>query len=122
MAACGEAAPRDPDITAGRKVYGDCVACHGREGNGGVGPALEDVTATFPDCDEHILWISLGSERWKEEVGDTYGAGGVLIDGVMPSFDELPERDRRLVAFYERVTFAGADPDVERAACGLVDG
>jgi hypothetical protein len=37
----------------------------------------------------------------------------------MPAFDALPEHDRRLVAFYERVTFGGADPETERAACGL---
>jgi hypothetical protein len=109
----------DPDLTAGRAVFGNCAVCHGRNGEGGVGPALHSVVETFSDCETQVRWISLGSQRWKEEIGDGYGTNNTPIKGAMPAFDALPEHDRRLVAFYERVTFGGADPETERAACGL---
>jgi len=79
------------------------------------------VVETFPDCETHVRWISLGSERWKAEVGDVYGINNTTVNGAMPAFDVLPERDRRLVAFYERVTFGRADPATQRAACGLAE-
>jgi mono/diheme cytochrome c family protein len=119
-AGCGEAAPSDPDLAAGRTVYRTCAACHGKSGEGGAGPALAGVMATFPDCEEQIRWISLGSQRWREEVGDTYGATAKPVAGAMASFAEsLSETEIRQVALYERVRFGEADVDAERSACGL---
>ncbi len=96
-----------------------CAVCHGREGKGGAGPALAGVIATFPDCNTQVQWITLGSQGWKDEVGDTYGSAATPVEGSMPAFASLSERDRRVVAFYERVEFGGGDPAVERGACGL---
>jgi len=40
-AVAGVAAKRQPDLTAGEKIYADlCAACHGIEGKGGIGPDL----------------------------------------------------------------------------------
>lgn len=106
-------------MDGGRAVYPTCGACHGTTGTGGAGPALTDVLATFPDCETHVQWIRLGSERWKAEVGPTYGASDAPVDQVMPSFDSLDETTIRQVAMYERVRFGGGDPDEQRSACGL---
>ena len=112
-------APSDPDMLGGREVYATCAACHGADGSGGVGPALEGVRTTFEDCADHIRWIRLGSERWKTEVGPSYGSQNAVIDKVMPSFDSLDDRAIRQVAMYERVRFGGGDVESERASCGL---
>lgn len=106
-------------MLGGREVYPTCAACHGADGSGGAGPSLAGVLETFPDCETHIRWITLGSEGWKTEVGPNYGANDAPVDQVMPSFDSLDETAVRRVAFYERVRFGGGDPESERAACGL---
>lgn len=116
---CSTAPPVDADMVGGREVYASCAGCHGADGSGGVGPALDAILATFPDCTEHIRWIMLGSERWKAEVGPTYGAADTEIDKVMPSFEAVDERAIRQVAMYERVRFGGGDLETERSACGL---
>src|SRR5690606_12914088 len=100
-------------------VYATCAACHGATGTGGVGPALAEVIATFPDCETHIHWVRLGSERWKSEVGPTYGSGDAPIDQVMPSFAALADGAPREVAMCERGRFAGGVVEAEREACGL---
>ena len=106
-------------MLGGREVYATCAACHGDTGTGGVGPALAGVIGTFPDCETHVQWIRLGSERWKSEVGPTYGSGDTEIDQVMPSFAGLDEQAIRRVAMYERVRFGGGEIENQRAACGL---
>lgn len=117
--ACVAAASADPDHLAGRTIFRTCASCHGKEGQGGVGPALTRVLATFPDCADHVEWIRLGSDGWLEERGDTYGANNP-VEGGMPSFgDALDESEIRQVALYERVRFGGSDEATERAACGL---
>ena len=119
LAASCASEPLDPDMRGGREVFATCAACHGDTGTGGVGPALANVIATFPDCETHVQWVRLGSERWKSEVGPTYGSSDAEIDQVMPSFASLDDRALRQVAMYERVRFAGGDIETERSACGL---
>lgn len=119
LTAC-TAAPADPDHVEGRTIYRTCAACHGADGAGGTAPSLATVLATFPDCEEHVRWIALGSARWRDEVGPTYGTAATPVEGDMPSFEaSTTERQRRQVAYYERVRFGGGDPAVERGACGL---
>jgi hypothetical protein len=78
------------------------------------------VLTTFPQCADHRRWIALGSEGWRDEVGDTYGATDEPVDGGMPAFgDELSLERIQQAALYERVRFGGADLLSEKAACGL---
>ena len=124
LAACGgggaaEDAP-SLDYVVGRDVFTTCAACHGAEGTGGVGPALATVLETFPACEDHVEWINLGSEGWKETHGETYGAQDKPIAGAMPSFSTtFSEKEIRQVALYERMRFGGADEATEAVACGL---
>lgn len=118
VSAC-QSAPSDPDMAGGREVFATCAACHGKSGEGGVGPALAGVLVTFPDCETHMQWIRLGSERWKAEIGETYGTANEPIDKVMPSFESLDPLALRQIAMYERVRFGGGEIEAERAACGL---
>jgi hypothetical protein len=119
LAGCGQTEPADPDWISGREIFATCAACHGKAGEGGIGPALSAVLETFPDCDTHKLWVSLGSEGWKEEFGDTYGATARSIEKVMPTFNKLSKTELAQVAVYERVRFGGGDLATERTACGL---
>ncbi len=119
LSACGQSDASDPDWVAAREIYATCAACHGKGGEGGVGPALATVRETFPDCEEHKKWIALGSARWKEEVGPSYGASGKTIEGAMPAFDSMSATALSQIAVYERVRFGGGGLDAERAACGL---
>lgn len=119
--ACGSSGPAAPELRAGRETYGDvCSACHGSRGQGGVGPALDQVLETWPSCDDHQRWIALGSEGWKAEVGPTYGATDVAITDVMPGqAGSLTEREIAEVAAFERVEYGGGEVDAVLADCGL---
>ncbi|HSJ36010.1 MAG TPA: cytochrome c [Acidimicrobiia bacterium] len=120
LAACAGPATADDDpLTVGRDVYGRiCASCHGPTGEGGAGPDLSGVLETFPTCEQHILWVELGSNRWKEEVGPTYGATDKEVSGVMPSFQEsLTAEEIAQVAAYERVRFGGAHSEEAVAQC-----
>ena len=121
-AACAPSVPDDPVLAAGQVVYRTCSSCHGVAGQGGAGPPLVDgaVLITFPTCGEHVKWIMVGSEAWKAEVGDTYGATGKTVRGGMPAFGPvLTEEQIRQVAAYERAQFGGADPVEARADCEI---
>jgi cytochrome c2 len=121
ISACGGASgPRSP-LDEGRSIYGNvCSACHGSRGDGGTGPSLRDVIATFPSCSDHIEWVTLGSKRWKDVHGDTYGAPGKRVEGGMPSHEASlePEEIARVVAF-ERITYGGGTEDEVVADCGV---
>lgn len=104
-----------------------CSACHGEGGGGGAGPALAGgaVTVTFQSCTDHALWIALGTNAWRAEVGDTYGdtAKPVGGGGQMPGYTALlsPE-EIAAVTLYERVQFGGVSEADALADCGYVDG
>ena len=120
LAACsGQASADDDPLVMGREVYGRvCSACHGPTGEGGAGPPLVDLLETFPTCEQHILWVELGSNRWKDEVGPTYGATDKEVTGVMPSFQESLTADEiAQVAAYERVRFGGLDGELAAEQC-----
>ena len=100
-------------VAAGAAVYTGqgCGGCHGATGGGGVGPALGNVTATFPVFADHVAWVKNGSASVK---GQNYGDGGTgnggkPATGTMPGFD-IPEADIIAVVCHERVTLGGQDP------------
>lgn len=125
LAACAGAPATlgDPNLDTGNQIFSDrCATCHGGNGQGGAGPALANVLTTFPACDDQIHWVTLGSVKWTEQNGPTYGAQGKEITAVMPRFGGSlsPEEVRQVVSF-ERFKFGGGDMDETLADCGLAN-
>jgi len=120
LAGCSGADSSDP-LISGRSTYGNiCSACHGRAGQGGIGPNLSTVTEVFPSCEDQIRWISLGSDRFKAEVGPTYGEMNAPIKGGMPSMaEQLEPAEIAEVAAFERMQFGGLDRDEALRQCGV---
>jgi mono/diheme cytochrome c family protein len=114
----------NPDLEAGRDVYARvCAVCHGSQGGGVSAPTLAGVVETFPDCTVHQQWITLGSDRWRDEVSATYGAQNKEITAVMPSWESsLTELEIKQVAAFERSQFGGQDGEAARSGCGLGGG
>ena len=56
------AAPSDPVLAEGQTVYNqNCASCHGRSGNGGLGPKLSNrVADAYPNIDDQIAVIDNG--------------------------------------------------------------
>ena len=105
-------------VEAGGEVYGQCSSCHGAGGEGVSGPALDTVGETFPDANQHVQWVALGSDGWRQEVGDVYGATEKPVNGGMPGWESaLTPEELVEVVLYERETFGELDPVAE----GLVD-
>jgi len=112
-------------FTLGRDAYAQCSSCHGENGGGGGNfPAFTggELLAVFPDgaCEEQVEWVRLGTAAWPDP---TYGATNKPVGGsgaVMPGFGgALSEEELRAVVLYERVQFAGVDPEAATADCGL---
>lgn len=116
LPACAGGGPSE-SFKEGRTIYGDyCSVCHGSAGEGGVGPALDAVLTTWPDCDGQVQWVSLGSERWRAEHGETYGATDNPITAVMPEHEGRLSLDQiRMVAAFERIQYGG-QPEAEAMA------
>jgi hypothetical protein len=118
---CG--GPGSVYFSMGQSIFtGQCAACHNADGSGGVGPALAGgaVLQTFSACADQIEWVTIGSNNWPNATyGDTNRP--VLGTGVaMPGYDgNLSAEEIASVVLYERVSFGGADPITEEAACGL---
>lgn len=119
-AACGGSSQPEA-IREGRTIYGNvCSACHGNAGGGGIGPGLATVTETWPDCSDHVEWVGLGSDGWKAEHGDTYGATNKPVNGGMPAHaDSLTLDQRRAVAAWERSQYGDVSVEVALQDCGL---
>ncbi|HJU81977.1 MAG TPA: cytochrome c [Acidimicrobiia bacterium] len=110
----------DPALDAGRETYGRlCSTCHGPSGEGVSGPALTDVVATFPECEDHQVWVTLGSMEWENQFGPIYGATNKEITAIMPSFKNvLSEAEIAEVASFERFQFGGLSATEAVAGCG----
>lgn len=123
LGACAQPPPSlgDPNLDAGREVFlRVCAVCHGGEGEGKAGPALAGVVATFPLCSDHRMWITLGTARWTDEFGLTFGASNKEITRVMPSFEAvLSAEEIAQVAAFERHSFGGAGVEAVLADCEL---
>lgn len=113
------------NFAAGGSLYQQCVACHGGDGSGGVGPAFSAgaVLVTFPagSCADQIDWVAIGTGGWPDP---TYGATNKPVGGVglMPGFGtSLSEEQVAQVALYERVAFGGQPLEEAEVDCGLVE-
>lgn len=103
-----------PAIAAGRELYGSCSGCHGASGEGGAGPAFADgaVIETFSNWEDHVEWVTVGTENWPEP---TYGDTAKPLRGSgnnMPAFGQeyggsFTEEEILLVVRYEREVIAG---------------
>ncbi len=95
--------------------------CHGATGDGDTGPSLENVVETWPLCSDQVEWIAIGSEGWRTQHGDTYGAVAKPVTGGMPAHqDRLTLEELRLVAAYERAEYGGLDPEAALTQCEVV--
>lgn len=97
-----------------------CVHCHGEMGQGVTAPALRDgkVIGDFPVCADQIQWVTLGSARWRRDVGPTYGAQSKPVRGGMPGFgDRLDEERLKSVVTFTRVEFGGLDAAEAATQC-----
>lgn len=121
LSACSAASDTTDPLARGQEVFGRlCVVCHGERGQGGVGPALGEVVQTFPSCSEQMEWVRLGSERWRNERGATYGAPGREVKGGMPSMEaSLGAEEIAAVAAFERSRFGEVEPDEALDDCGV---
>ncbi len=113
-------------VAIGSAVFsGKCASCHGANGQGISGPQLSggSVATTFGSCSDHQTWVHLGTNGWRNEIGDTYGdtnkpvGGGGLMSGWA---DLLTEEEIQSVVLYERVAFGGIALDTALEECGLV--
>jgi mono/diheme cytochrome c family protein len=110
------------DLYAGNAGPGsDCASCHGANGQGGAGPALNGVVSTFGSCEDHVQWVRLGSTGWASEVGNTYGDTNKPVTVGMPAHASLTEEQLQSVVAFERVRFGGAIPEETLVDCGLVE-
>ena len=118
-------------IALGEQIYtgqvvaaANCQSCHGAQGQGGVGPPLTTVRATFSSCVDHADWVAKGTQGYQNEGRSTYGdlnkpVGG---GGNMPGFGAIltPEQINAVAAF-ERVRFGGVPEEEAISDCGLAE-
>jgi cytochrome c oxidase cbb3-type subunit III len=68
----------ESDIAAGKDVFiANCAACHGKEGQGGVGPNMTDAYwlhgGSLSDIFKSVKygWVDKGMKAWKEDLSPT---------------------------------------------------
>lgn len=62
----------DPELVAGRAIYGaNCASCHSANGGGGLGTKLNEgsVVAAFPEIEDQITLVADGRDRMPAFVG-----------------------------------------------------
>lgn len=100
----------------------NCAACHGAQGEGGVGLPLAGVVTTFGSCTDHIEWVQLGSSGFTDAGRNTYGDTDKQVTRGMPGFaGTLSDEQVAAVVAFERVRFGGGNPDEVLVDCGLVE-
>lgn len=101
----------------------NCAGCHGAQGGGGVGPALNGVLTVFGACSDHIEWVTLGTQGFQAAGRSTYGDSNKTVGGVgtMPPFSSLTDEQIAAVSAFERVRFGGEAPEEALTDCGLAE-
>jgi mono/diheme cytochrome c family protein len=103
-------------LAEGQAIYGQCAACHGASGEGGVGPSFQDgeLSRSWPKFQDQIRWVALGSTGWP---GATYGALSKPKAGGMPAWaGTLTPLQIAQVVRYEREVLGGLPPEPELVA------
>lgn len=107
----------------GAAIYSqNCAACHGPNGEGGVGPALDRIPEVFPNIDDIDAWVA----NVAAESTGPYGEGGTGNNGegaragAMPAFEGvLSPEEIRAVVIHELVEYSGVPPsDIPGAETG----
>jgi len=108
-------------IYTGEEGGANCSGCHGVNGEGGVGPALNGVVTVFGSCSDHIEWIELGTTGFQAAGTSTYGDTDKPVGGggVMPGFASLSPEQLAAISAFERVRFGAQDTDEALQDCGL---
>jgi mono/diheme cytochrome c family protein len=98
----GGGAPKGPD---GKEIFAQkCAACHGPNGEGGVGRPLNKNNATtllqdFPDAAAQVEFVTKGNQAFPQG----WGANSNPPKGVMPAFgNSLSPEEIRAVVQFER--------------------
>jgi mono/diheme cytochrome c family protein len=119
LAACGgsgsggtgaSTAASTPPSPGARLYLQNCIACHGKNGEGvrGVQPALAGTVVTTGDPEQMLAWVMYGVRP------DTLPKG--LYSGVMPQFAYLSNDDLATLVTYVRTSFGNSasavGPDV----------
>ncbi|MGH9139377.1 MAG: c-type cytochrome, partial [Acidimicrobiales bacterium] len=111
----------DP-LVLGEELYGSsgCAGCHGAQGEGGVGPSFQDgaIAETWPNWQNHLAWVRLGSSGWP---GATYGANEAPKQGGMPAHESLTLEELALIVRYEREMLGGVEPGEHEDLVALTD-
>ena len=88
IAFSGSGGSGPPELRTGPQIYqSQCATCHGRSGQGGIGPSLVGVAQRFPNIGDQIAVVTNGR-------------------AAMPAFSaRLTSRQIRTVVEYERSHF-----------------
>tara|TARA_B100000959_G_scaffold279256_1_gene339079 strand:+ start:406 stop:1158 length:753 start_codon:yes stop_codon:yes gene_type:complete len=116
-------------LAVGEQIYSArCASCHGANGGGGSGPALNDgeLLAVFPSVESQLDWVIKGSDIYG--AGNTYGdpAAGRVVEGGMPGWGDVLTTEELIgVVLYERSHHAASEEDTALAEAiehGIEDG
>ena len=116
----------DDALTIGAEQYAPCAQCHGANGEGGTGPALNNgaVLQTFKSAKDMEMWIYLGADggaRPDGTYGDANRPGGAhnlkTYSAAMPSHSDMSAEDLADVVRYVREVISGEEtPDADAIA------
>lgn len=114
-------------LGVGAADYGTCAACHGSNGEGGVGYQFSEgeVLLTFPHIEDQLRFVYFGTEQYNIAGVSIYGnperEGGPHIAGSLGAMPgqgslaggDLTDDEILAVVCHERYTLGGADPAAE---------
>lgn len=103
LAGCGRSGPPPPPPSPGARLYMlNCIACHGRNGEGvkGVQPALAGTPVVVGDPEAMLAWVMYGVRPATLPKGQ--------YAGVMPQFGFLSNEDLATLTTHVRTSFGNS--------------